>query len=268
MKNKKPLTAKKLLNFLLSLENDGVNLENVNVLYRYDRDSDENNIYQVEEDLYDEEQHLKFKNVTTMDGVEENLYDGQQQNVNYEHAMDEVDEYIKDESISNGGGEDSLNLSEEVKDESISNGDGEDSLNLSEEVKDESISNNDGEDSLNLSKEEKPFWKKMFGIEGGAKINEYSDSDSDSDSESGSEYADNLSENDNEQTFMYDNDYSDDESEVSLIYNAKLKNKKYLNSLNITNLRSIMKNNSIKISKNGSYLRKNEMVKEIYKNFK
>jgi len=55
MKNKKPLTAKKLLTFLLDLESDGVDLKNVNVLYRHDRDDDEYNVYEVEEDLFDED---------------------------------------------------------------------------------------------------------------------------------------------------------------------------------------------------------------------
>jgi hypothetical protein len=36
MKNKKPLTAKKLLNFLLALEENEVDLNIVNIYYRYD----------------------------------------------------------------------------------------------------------------------------------------------------------------------------------------------------------------------------------------
>jgi len=71
MKNKKPLTAKKLLNFLLSLEKDGVNLENVNVLYRYDRDDDENNIYEVEEDLYDENDNVTLTSIMLLTNGEE-----------------------------------------------------------------------------------------------------------------------------------------------------------------------------------------------------
>ncbi len=97
--------------------------------------------------------------------------------------------------------------------------------------------------------EDKPFWKKMLGLNGGG---------------------DNIEEedNDNEQTYMYDMDDSDDESEVSLIQSAKLKNKRYLNTLNVNSLRNIMKNNDIRLSKNGSYLRKNEMIKQIQKKFK
>ncbi len=53
MKKKKPLTAKKLLNYLLELENEGLNLNKIQLLYRYDRDSDEELIYVVEEDLFD-----------------------------------------------------------------------------------------------------------------------------------------------------------------------------------------------------------------------
>ena len=59
------------MNFLLSLENDGVNLENVNVLYRYDRDSDENNIYQVEEDLYDENDNVTLTSIMLLSNGEE-----------------------------------------------------------------------------------------------------------------------------------------------------------------------------------------------------
>lgn len=55
MKKKNPLTAKKLLNYLLELENDGLNLNKIQLLYRYDRDSDEELIYEVEEDLFDAE---------------------------------------------------------------------------------------------------------------------------------------------------------------------------------------------------------------------
>lgn len=55
MKKKTPLTAKKLLNYLLELENDGLDLNTIHLLYRYDRDSDEELIYEVEEDLFDSE---------------------------------------------------------------------------------------------------------------------------------------------------------------------------------------------------------------------
>jgi hypothetical protein len=71
MKNKKPLTAKKLLNFLLSLENQGIDLKNVDVLYRYDRDDDENNVYEVEEDLYDENDNSTLTSIMLLTNGEE-----------------------------------------------------------------------------------------------------------------------------------------------------------------------------------------------------
>jgi len=55
MENKTPLTAQKLLDYLLELENDGLDLNTIHLLYRYDRDSDEELIYEVEEDLFDEQ---------------------------------------------------------------------------------------------------------------------------------------------------------------------------------------------------------------------
>lgn len=71
MKIKKPLTAKKLLNFLLSLENKGIDLKNVDVLYRYDRDDDENNVYEVEEDLYDENDNSTLTSIMLLTNGEE-----------------------------------------------------------------------------------------------------------------------------------------------------------------------------------------------------
>ena len=61
---------------------------------------------------------------------------------------------------------------------------------------------------------------------------------------------------------------SDDDDEESLIDNAKLKNKKFLNTLNLTELRNIARNNSIKVSKNGQYLNKKNIVQSIHKNLK
>ena len=50
---KKPLTAMQLWKFLTSLHEEGHDLENIKVLYRYDRDSDDVFVYAAEEDLYD-----------------------------------------------------------------------------------------------------------------------------------------------------------------------------------------------------------------------
>jgi len=60
------------------------------------------------------------------------------------------------------------------------------------------------------------------------------------------------------QTYLMDSDDSDEES---LIDNAK--NKKYLNSLNVFELRSILKKNNLQLSKNGNYLKKDEMIKKV-----
>ena len=60
-----------------------------------------------------------------------------------------------------------------------------------------------------------------------------------------------------------------DSDEESLILNAKqLSDKKFLTSLNVNDLRDIMRKHNMKLSKNGNYLKKNEMIKNIKKNFK
>ena len=71
MKNKKPLTAKKLLKFLLDLEKSGIDLSSVDILYRYDRDSDETNVYEVEEDLYDENDNSTLTSIMLLTNGEE-----------------------------------------------------------------------------------------------------------------------------------------------------------------------------------------------------
>jgi hypothetical protein len=52
---KKPFTAKKLLNFLINLENNGHDLSKVLIHYRFDSDSDVNLCKFVMEDLFDAE---------------------------------------------------------------------------------------------------------------------------------------------------------------------------------------------------------------------
>lgn len=52
---KKPLTAKKLLNFLINLENDGHDISKVLINYRFDSDSDVYLCKLVMEDLFDSE---------------------------------------------------------------------------------------------------------------------------------------------------------------------------------------------------------------------
>jgi hypothetical protein len=50
---KTPLTAMQLWEFLTSLHEEGHDLENIKVLYRHDRDSDDVLVCAAEEDLYD-----------------------------------------------------------------------------------------------------------------------------------------------------------------------------------------------------------------------
>jgi|APGre2960657404_1045060.scaffolds.fasta_scaffold01046_20 hypothetical protein len=71
MKNKKPLTAKKLLNFLLALEEEEVDLNIVHIYYRYDRDSDEEVVYEAEEDLYDENDNVTLNSIMLLTNGEE-----------------------------------------------------------------------------------------------------------------------------------------------------------------------------------------------------
>ena len=68
-----------------------------------------------------------------------------------------------------------------------------------------------------------------------------------------------------EQTYMIDSDDSDEES---LIDKAKLNSKKYLKSLKVKDLREIMRENKIQLSKNGLYLNKNQMISKISKKLK
>ena len=74
-----------------------------------------------------------------------------------------------------------------------------------------------------------------------------------------------LEDSDIEQTYMIDSDESDEES---LIDKAKLTNKKYLKSLKVSDLREIMRENHMQLSKKGFYLKKNQMISKISKNFK
>ena len=102
------------------------------------------------------------------------------------------------------------------------------------------------------------------GAQIGGYLDEYSDTssedfnaDSDSDYDSETSYT-------NNKTYILESD--DDDEEFLINNNKNLKNKKYLNSLNVNELRGIMKNNNMKVSNNGSYYRKNDMIKLIQKN--
>ena len=59
----KQLTAKKLLNFLLSQEKSGVDLSKVVINYRADRNSDVEQVKEVEEDLFDSETNNKLESI-------------------------------------------------------------------------------------------------------------------------------------------------------------------------------------------------------------
>jgi hypothetical protein len=68
---KKPLTAKKLLDFLIELDENGEDLNKIHLLYRYDRDSDEELIYEAEEDLYDMETNSELESIMFLTNGEE-----------------------------------------------------------------------------------------------------------------------------------------------------------------------------------------------------
>lgn len=68
---KKPLTAKKLFDFLIELDENGEDLNKIHLLYRYDRDSDEEVIYEAEEDLYDMETNSRLETIMFLTNGEE-----------------------------------------------------------------------------------------------------------------------------------------------------------------------------------------------------
>ena len=59
----KPLTAKKLLDFLIDLEKEGNDLSEVLINYRFDSDSDVNLCKFVMEDLFDSETNNILKSI-------------------------------------------------------------------------------------------------------------------------------------------------------------------------------------------------------------
>jgi|688.fasta_scaffold2391338_1 hypothetical protein len=59
----KNLTAQRLYDFLNELIDQGHDLENINILYRYDRDSDVESICEVDEDLFDSETNSKLETI-------------------------------------------------------------------------------------------------------------------------------------------------------------------------------------------------------------
>jgi len=74
-----------------------------------------------------------------------------------------------------------------------------------------------------------------------------------------------LSSKNYHKTYLIDSD-SDEETFVDNKKN--MTNKNYLNNLTIRELKNIMRENNIKVTNNGSYLKKRIMIKNIIKNFK
>lgn len=68
---KQPLTAKKLFDFLIELDENGEDLNKIHLLYRYDRDSDEELIYEVEEDLFDMDTNSILESIMFLTNGEE-----------------------------------------------------------------------------------------------------------------------------------------------------------------------------------------------------
>ena len=71
------------------------------------------------------------------------------------------------------------------------------------------------------------------------------------------------SDNDDSQTYFFDTNDSDEESILD-----HLKDKKYLNSLNVKELREISKKNELVLSKGGCNLKKDQLIKQLHKKFK
>lgn len=68
---KKPLTALQLWKFLDDLLEEGHDLQNIKVLYRYDRDSDDILVCAVEEDLYDMKTNSHLETIMLLTNPEE-----------------------------------------------------------------------------------------------------------------------------------------------------------------------------------------------------
>ena len=60
-----------LWEFLTSLHEEGHDLDNIKVLYRHDRDSDDAPVYAAEEDLYDMKTNSKLETIMLLTNPEE-----------------------------------------------------------------------------------------------------------------------------------------------------------------------------------------------------
>ena len=101
--------------------------------------------------------------------------------------------------------------------------------------------------------------KGFFGFKGGNNNNDSSESSTEESLSEDSSSEESL----DTQTYFFDEHESDEESILD-----KMKDKKYLNNLNVKDLRSISKTNNLILTKGGSYLKKEQLVKQIQKKFK
>ena len=60
-----------LWEFLTSLHEEGHDLDNIKVLYRHDRDSDDAPVYAAEEDLYDMKTNSKLETIMLLTNPEQ-----------------------------------------------------------------------------------------------------------------------------------------------------------------------------------------------------
>jgi hypothetical protein len=65
------MNAQELLNSLLELKEQGHDLENIEVYYRNNPDSDVESMSFVEEDLYDEQTNSVLRSIVLMEEIEE-----------------------------------------------------------------------------------------------------------------------------------------------------------------------------------------------------
>ena len=104
-----------------------------------------------------------------------------------------------------------------------------------------------------MKKKPTGFFKKLFGLEGGA-----TDSSDD----------EILSSDDEKFTSNATNIFFDDNDGELLQHIKNMRSKKYLRSLHNDELRNVLKNNNLPISGHNNYLNKDEMVKSIIKFYK
>lgn len=70
---KKPLTAKQLMDYLIELEEGGNDLSKITINYRFDPDSDVENVTYVGEDLFDAETNETLESIIFLTDASEYL---------------------------------------------------------------------------------------------------------------------------------------------------------------------------------------------------